>query len=438
MSTHLSAKGGVRHLSVHIIKLLLGVFLFRAALDFVYVTYIGKFFASSLGGDLFVIDHIDSFRLIASYVIICVLYVCLTRFLGFHWRPSGIVLILYFSIVMVPLSSLYGLTNVSGVFFYTAAGSFILLIGTQQMLPKLKLPRPSPNIVYLGIATVLMISAYVYGWLMLTGGFERFNLRLSLVYEIRTLYKAKIGPFLGYLVPWQANVINITVLCLALHTKKRWLLVTLSIAQLLLFGMTGHKSFLLVLLLVPSIYFVWSKRNALFYIFLGATALVLGSYVLFLVTGNHLFPSLLIRRLFFVPAANHFIYYQYFIRPENPFVMLSNSIFSSFIHYPYDAPLPVVIAQEYWGHDFWPNVGYLGDAFAQFGYVGMFLFSVILGFFLRIIDSLRAHLPSGFVAAVLAPSAAALTNSALLTSLVTHGLVPAMAMVWLLGGVFRK
>jgi hypothetical protein len=293
-------------------------------------------------------------------------------------------------------------------------------------------------LVYLGLTAVLGICVYVYGWLVLTGGLGRVNFDLLSVYEVRAEYVQRLGPFLGYFIPWQANVINILILCYGLHKRNLWLLGIAGVAQLLLFGMTGHKSFLLSPMLAVGVYFIWRRRNALFYIFAGASVLVLASYVIFLATNNHLPPSLLIRRLFFVPAANHLIYYDFFSRPENSFVMLSNSILAPFIQYPYDAPIPIILARTYWGIDFWPNVGYLGDAFAQFGFVGMFLFSMILGVFLRILDSVGARLPTNLVAAMLATPAMAVTNSPLFTSLLTHGLIFSLVMLWLLRGVVRR
>ena len=408
----------------------------RVTLDFTYVNYVDKFFHESLSAGVFAFTENGTLRLLESYVIGLTLSIWLAASLYSRWRPSGIALLLYFVIVILPLSSLYGLTDASRAFFYAAAGSFAVLILVTELIPRVRLPRPHLSMVHLGLTVILGICFYVYGWLILSGGLGRLNFNLLSVYEVREAYVQSMAPFLGYFVPWQANVINIFILCYGLHKRNLWLLSIASVAQLLLFGMTGHKSFFLSAMLAVGVYFIW-RRNSLFYIFAGASVLVLFSFVLFLATNNHLPPSLLIRRLFFVPAANHLIYYDFFSRPENPFVMLSNSILAPFIQYPYDAPLPRVLAQAYWGIDFWPNVGYLGDAFAQFGFVGMFLFSIILGLFLRFVDSVGTRLPANLVAAMVATPAMALTNSALFTSLLTHGLIFTLVTLWLLRGVCK-
>jgi len=101
-------------------------------------------------------------------------------------------------------------------------------------------------------------------------------------------------------------------------------------------------------------------------------------------------------------------------------------------------PITRVISWTYWGRDFGPNVGYLGDAFANFGFMGMFLFSMILGVFLRIVDSISRHLPANLIAAIIAVPAMALANSALFTSLLTHGFILSLIMIWLLQKVEER
>ena len=410
----------------------------KAVLDFTYVNYVHRYFGGALTAGAFPLNEVNLLRVLESYVLACVLAIWLTFSLYRRWRPSGIALVLYFYVVILPLLSLYGLADAPASFVYAAAGSFAVLIAVTGVLPRAKVPRPGRDLVYLGITAIVVICAYVYGWLVLTGGLGRLSFDLLSVYEVRTEYVQRLGPFMGYLIPWQANVVNIVIICIALWRRNRWLLGVAAVAQLLLFGMTGHKSFLLAPVLTGGVYFIWARRNALLYIAGGAAVLVVASYILFLVTGNHLAPSLLIRRLFVVPAANHLLYFEFFSQPEHPFVMLSNSILAPFVHYPYDMPVTRVISWAYWARDFGPNVGYLGDAFAHFGFMGMFLFSLILGLFLRIVDSVGARLPANLVAAVVATPAMALTNSALFTSLLTHGLIPAVVMVWLLRAVAER
>gem|GEM_PF-338772 len=421
-----------------VILAVIAILFLRVVLDLVYVNYVHKYFEYSYPAGFFSFDGINAIRLIESYLITFILAVWLSTSLYRRWRPSGIALVLYFVVVMLPLFSLYGLGNAPTPFVYAAMGSFIILIMVTGLLPKVKVRRPGYDFLIVGTLAVLGTSVYVYGVLLLTGGLRRLSFDLLAVYEVRAEYVQTKAPFMGYFVPWQANVVNMVFLCYALYKRNYWLVGLNVGAQVLLFGMTGHKSFVLSPLLVIGVYFIWKRRNALFYIIGGAAILILASYFLFLLSGNHLAPSLMIRRLFFVPAGNHLIYYDFFSQPENPFVMLSNSILSWFIKYPYDMPVTRVISWAYWGRDFGPNVGYLGDAYAHFGFMGMFLFSMILGLFLRIMDSVGRRLPANLIAAAVATPAMALVNSALFTSLLTHGLILTVVLLWLLRSVVER
>lgn len=408
------------------------VLFLRIALDYVYVNYVDKFFREALSAGVFAFTEINTLRLLESYAIALILSIWLATSLQRRWRPSGIVLLLYFIFVILPLSSLYGMTDAPASFFYSAVGSFAILIITTELLPRLKIPRFNREIVYLGLLTIFGTSSYVYGWLFLTEGLERFSIDLLSVYEVRAEYVRTLGPFLGYFVPWQAYIFNTFLLVYAIYKKRYWLAGLATVAQVLLFGMTGYKSFLLAPILVVGVYFLWTRKHALSLLFGGIASIVLISYIIYLVMGNHFIPSLFIRRLFFVPAVLHFIYYDFFSQSEHPFVMLSNSILEPFVRYPYDMPITRVISWAYWGRDFNPNVGYLGDAFSHFGFIGMFIFSIILGLFLRVVDSVGSRLPSNLVAAVIAMPSIALVNSALFTSLLTHGFILALILLWLL------
>lgn len=407
--------------------------LFRVVLDIMYVYYISRFYA----GD-FPLNANSLHRMIESYAIALMLTILIVSSLYHRWRPSGIVLVLYFVVVMLPLSSLYGLADAHAAFVYAAAGCFAVLIAVTEILPKIRLPRPGRDLVYLGMTAVSGISAYVYGWLALTGGLERLSFDLLSVYEVRAEYVQTLGPYMGYFVPWQAYVINIFVLCYALERRNYLLLCLTAIMQLLLFGMTGHKSFFLALLLVCGVYIVWQRKNAISFIILGASLLTLASYAYFLISGNEFVSSILIRRLFFVPASLHVIYYDFFSQPEHPFYMLSDSILRPFIQNPYGISMPKVIAFTYWDKDFWPDVGYLGDAYGNFGFLGMLIFSIILGVVLRIVDSLGSRLPSHIVAAMISMPAMALTESAFFTSMLTHGLILAILMLWMFSKIMAR
>jgi len=422
-----------RNLGLRIIIACLTTLLFRVALDFVYVNYVARVYAAD-----FPLDASDGLRLLESYMIPLGLGGWLALSVYSKWRPTGFFLVYYFAIVVIPLSSLYGLANAPASFIYGAVGCFGFLVLVTHVLPKVKIPQPGKGLLYVGIVIVAGISAYVYGMLVASGGLKRLSFDLLSVYEVRADYVQTAGPFMGYFVPWQAHVFNMGLFSLGLQRKNFRLLGIAVLAQVLLFGMTGFKSFMLAPLLVGGVYLVWQRKNVIPYILGGGILVVLASYAIFLTTGSEWVPSIFIRRLFFVPARLHVIYYEFFSEPEHPYFMLSGSIFRPFIKNPYGVPIPVVIARAYWGREFWPDVGYLGDAYANFGFFGMLLFSAILGVILRILDSVASRLPPQFVAATISMPAMALTESALFTSMLTHGLILAGLMIWIIQAAYSQ
>jgi len=411
----------------------IAVLFLRSVLDFLYINYVHKFW-----GFPFAFHGINTLRLLESYAITLMLAIWLSSSLYRRWRPSGVALVLYFIVVMLPLTTLYGLAGAPPAFIYAAAGSFAVLLVVTELLPKVKVPRPSHNLLAMGALLLVGMSVYVYAMQLLSGGLSRLSFDLLSVYEVRAEFVQTRAPLMGYFIPWQGYVLNITLFCWGMARRKWWLVAAAVAASLFLFGMVGVKAYLFAPALAGGVYFLWHRRHGLFYVIGALAVLVIASYLSFLVSGNHLAPSLLVRRLFFVPAANHLIYYDFFSQPDHPFVMLSDSILEGFVPYPYDMPMVRMIAWEYWGKDFGPNVGYLADAFAHFGFMGMFLFSMLLGLFLRMVDSVGARLPGNLVAAVVVVPAMALTNSALFTSLLTHGLILAVAVIWLLRGVEER
>lgn len=416
-------------IGIRVVLASIAALLFRGTLDIFYVNYIVRIYAGE-----FPLNDNGVVRLLESYIIALFLVICIASSLYRRWRASGIVIVLYYIVVIVPLTSQYGLADAPALLLYASSGGIIMVTMVTELFPKLKVLNLDRTFTYLGVFILFGLCACVYGWLIYTGGFGRLNLNLLKVYEVRTEYVRNIqsrGPFMGYLIPWQAYVFNMFGLLYALKWKNYWLLSLVIIAQLLIFAMTGHKSFLLAPFLVSGVYIVWKSKSAITWIIIGAFILIITSYIYFLITKDEFVPSLFIRRLFFVPARLHVLYYDFFSQPEHPFYMLSDSVLRFMVKNPYNMPMVRVIALEYWGREFWPDVGYLGDAYGNFGIIGVFLFSMILGIILWVVDSVGSHLPSYFVAALFAMPAMALTESALFTTMLTHGLIPAVLILWI-------
>lgn len=103
------------------------------------------------------------------------------------------------------------------------------------------------------------------------------------------------------------------------------------------------------------------------------------------------------------------------------------------MNYPYDLKPPFLIGQVYYGNpEMSANANLWADAYANFGLVGVFVFTGILAAVLHFADSAARGLPAGLALAALAQSAFSVSNTAMLTVLLTHGMLLAVAVVYLM------
>jgi hypothetical protein len=126
-------------------------------------------------------------------------------------------------------------------------------------------------------------------------------------------------------------------------------------------------------------------------------------------------------------------FYEFF--SINPKAYLGHSIFSSFINYPYSSTPPIVVGEHYWGQSIITanaNANIWADGYANFGYIGMVLFSILLGFILWIYDSISSKINFKIAVLMLCIPAFSLSNSALLTTILTHGIGLTILLLYLM------
>jgi hypothetical protein len=130
--------------------------------------------------------------------------------------------------------------------------------------------------------------------------------------------------------------------------------------------------------------------------------------------------SLLTRRLLFVPAQLSFYYYDFF--KEQP-IYLSHSIFKYFIHYPFPLPPPYMIGQIYLKSDVTDaNNGLIADGFMNFGYFGIILWAIVFAMLVQTADTLVKSKNIKVLYPIMILTFYAMVNSALFTTILTHGL----------------
>jgi len=398
------------------------IILFKILLEAVYLLYISKQYAY-YGFTL----NVNEVKLLESYFICIIMYFLLNK--NEH-RPSSIVIIILFLFMMIPTLSLYWLKDESRLYVYFFSLSFFIT-SLITKLPYLKIWKiKNSNKVVIPFIVVLSLSVY-YIILYYNGLPSARALDLLSVYEVRSGFNQGHW-IMGYLIPWQARVLNVFLLCLGFYKKNYKLVVVALGMQLILFLMTGHKSFLFIPVLVLGLYFA-IRLGSIRKLLAAGLILVLSAgllaYYLFHV---HALLSIVIRRVFFVPAQNYFYYYDFF--SHNEFVKLSHSIFGFLFPYPYDMSIPNLIGLEYYNSPgMWVNTGYLADAYMNFGLLGMIIFSVVLGVVLLFTDSIIKGFKNSLFTAMIVPSYFSLIDGALFTTLLTGGILFSLLLLYLYG-----
>lgn len=338
-------------------------------------------------------------------------------------------------ILVVPHLVLFGAQDKPSLNVALLCGTFVLLTTIVGLAPRLHIRPPPRTIAHAATAIGLAFSLYVYLGLLVSGGLSRLNFNLYSVYDARSAYISSMLPGFGYLTSWVANTINSAFL-IFFFCKKRWGMVGgLVAAQLLLFGMTNFKSFLFVpfaaLCLVGARQYLSLPRLML-------TGLICGAIVGLAVNAvGEPMGIAIVRRALFVPAALHDLYFDYF--SSMPYSQLAGSRFSSIFSTPYEYSAVSAIAYAFWGVDFSPNVGWIGDAYAQFGLLGVAAYTVILGLLLKIADSMASPgtIPEGALEGLLVGSALSLCSTGLPTWFLTHGFTILIIAIWVLNYYFE-
>ncbi len=271
------------------------------------------------------------------------------------------------------------------------------------------------------IVSYAIILIVIIHYINITGG--KFILNFADVYSLREEYTENSNlKIFGYLNSWAFKIFSLLILVWALDKNKKLLICINIIIIILLYMLSGHKSALVGIIIVPFFYFLYKFKNSTNLILMFFICIILFSMFLGIVF-NSLFPeSIIIRRMFMVPAFLNFTYLDFF--SNNDLVYWSNSIFSNFIEYKYDKQLPFIIG-EYLGYpEMGANTGFIASGYAHANILGIFVYIVIAIIIMNLINVLSQKHSKFFVMSILImPVMSMYTSSDLLTSLLTHGLL---------------
>jgi len=317
---------------------------------------------------------------------------------------------------LIPNMIIYEYIPTPRFIMYSTSLLIILLHLSAFVSLNIKFPRFSDDIslyFMIGIVLVLLIP------IIANYGFDlNYNvLKFQDIYEVRSKSISGIA-MIGYLYSWLAKVIVPVLIALSLIKKNYIISLILVLVLLYLFIVQAQKSVFFSLLVVLLFYFITDYYKKI-YLFLTVLFLLIVAMHLFsLKTGNIVLESMLVRRVFFVPAILNNYYFDFF---SGHSLYLSHSIFSPIYEYPYELPPEKMIGLTYFGSsDMNANNGFISDGFMNFGRFGVILYIFLIVIIFKVFDALKvnSHYFGVFFVMIFT-----FISSSFLTSLFTHGIL---------------
>lgn len=400
--------------------------IYKLIIDIFYVFFIYKYY-EYMG---FSLDY-SAYKYFFSLIFLVILFIFSPKD---EKEPSSIFLQLHLIIMYIPMLTIYAFMDKHNEFMLANVLAFLLQCILVKLIPNIKIVRVknSKKLLYLLICIITIV---VYVSMIRANGIPSLSaLNILNVYEIRS--NVTYPPLMNYLVFWQAKVINPFLITVAyLKRSKSFLIISISL-QIFIYMITAHKSFLFIPIAIIIICRILKKVD--FFKFSTAVAAG-GSFIILIhhiISKSLLLPSILIRRFLLVPAHIKFSYYDFF--SNNPYMYFSSGFFGHIfgITYPYDVNIANLIGDIYYNSpDMWTNTGYLADAYANMGYFGMCMISVLFVIILKAIDSLSVKVGRELVVGLSLFSILALNDGAFLTTLLTGGFLFLIVILFLYSNV---
>lgn len=403
------------------IMLFTGIFIFKILLDLSYFYVISPIWSySKLITDFNFIKEIESFLMI---------FVILLIVPKNSYKLSELVIQIFFIISYIPFTTFYAFTNSQRLWFYTVTFFWVLVI----LLSKLfKIKVEYKSLKEAKFIKFLIIGFAIFIIFRVILKLENIEIKFTLgseVYDIRKEFnKLNISFIERYILSWIAKVINpLLILYFFWKTYDKKDIKSFSLfflflfLQLVLFSITGHKFYLFIIPFVIFFSLFIKKKNFLINFLVIMCGIIIFCFIVYLSTNSILPAGIIIRRGLIVPAQLSFYYYDFF--KEKP-LYLSHSIFKIFIKYPFNLPPPNLIGAVYFNNPFTnANNGIPADGFINFGFLGVTLWAIIFVFLLKISDNIVKYTNSKIFYPMFIVSFLNTLNSALLTSILTHGLI---------------
>lgn len=374
---------------------------------------------------------------IIKYVLSLMMYVCLFVALPKSEKSCAAILLhIQHVYTVAPLLSFYALSNASttyiGMVFLCVLLESVLVrraAGKQKAIYLTGVKNYATVAIGVLIAVTLIIPVLYNGF----AGLKVFD--FNYIYEMRENATYPIG--FTYLFFWMGKAIVPFAIVMLLDKKHYVGTVAMAFIQLLLYMESGNKYLLFIMVPLLVVYFCAKSGHLIKLIYLGFSVMCLALipiYKLAAAGGDLLGIKgsfyIAVRSLFH-PADNKYAMYECF--SQYPKMYYSNGVIGkmfglSGLYRGSDGQ----VVYAYHGGNFLEanyNTGYLGESYANLGFFGMLLMSVLFALLLRVIDSYSNKKTFCVLSAVFATFIINLNDISLLTTLLSSGMIIVIALL---------
>lgn len=343
-----------------------------------------------------------------------------------------------FVIILAPMLCTYALNSRSNTAFMLFVCACVLL---QIFILKKQKPDSQRINVYIKngksytiVFSVIFIAVCMIVPILYNGfaGLKAFD--FVYIYVMRS--HAEYPPLFGYFLSWATFAVIPFFIIYSLSKSKYFYSMLLCIVQLIFYVTMGHKNIFLILLVIIGI-FIIAQLNILtkgiYLVFASGSVIITVMALLEKSSLVILANSFWGERFLFGPAINKFRFYEVF--SQYPPIYFADGLIGKLFSLPYIFTKPggFIVFAYYNGGNFTSNsnTGYWGDSYAQLGFLGILLMSVLLAYIIKFIDNTSTNIGFASLAAVFSVPIVILNDGALLTTLLTSGMLILIFLVFI-------
>jgi hypothetical protein len=395
--------------------------IFLAQLYFCLLLFVYWVYVSDIYNYMGYVKNFSGISLFVSFISIFFFYFLIDS-RGITSAYHNILLLLLF----IPSMVIFSCADPSYIYFFsTFSGCLIVILVSKFIkIKSLKIFKIKENLL---LNTLVFVSILYILSIFLQGGFNYFNLNILKVYQLREAAASNLPSIFGYISPIVSKCFVPFVIVIGLSKKRVTYVIIGFIFSILIFALTAHKSPLFYPFVILLVYWLYNRKFN-YYIISGLLLVVIISIIDFYLknSGNDffgIFGSLFTRRTLMTPAKLNSYYIDFF--SDNVFCFWASSKFSlGLVEQPYSLGPANLIGDVYFSRpEMSANTGFVGSGFANAGWFGIVLYSVIIGFLISFFSSCSKKIGEKEVFSLTFIIIFAIFSSTdLTTSLLTHGL----------------